>query len=127
MICINVCAYVYYTLSSLIYKYLYHVLVPVAVITQHPESHLIDLYTHNFSTTLKCRARGYKLMYSWTRNNIPILPSSHFVVKGSDLVIINVTPSDSDHYQCIVSSLNLTVHSKYATVTVKGKWVHTSH
>ena len=118
--------FLYCILTNLTVITVQHVLAP-AVITQHPESQSIDLYTRNFNITLKCRAHGYKLIYSWTRNNIPILLSGHFVVKGSDLVIVNVTPSDSDHYQCIVSSLNLTVPSKYAAVTVKGKWVHTSH
>ena len=95
--------------------------VPVAIITQHPESQSIDLYTRNYNVTLKCRAHGYKLMYLWTKNNILITPSSHFVIQGSDLIVVNATPSDSDHYQCIVSSLNLTVPSNYAAVTVKGE------
>jgi len=98
------------------YVYLFY----IATITQHPEGTIIDLYTNNFNLTLKCRATGLQLEYSWTKNNAPIIPSDRYMI-GPDLVIINVTPSDTGSYQCIVNSVNTAVSSRFATVIVKGE------
>ena len=73
--------------------------------------------------SLKCRAvGGDNLVYRWTHNNNTIIPTSHYIVKESDLIIVNATTFDTGQYQCIViANSGESVASKYAVVIVAKK------
>ena len=94
-------------------------LSPVAispVIKQHPFDQLVEVH---FDVTLTCRAiGGNNLVYQWTHNNNSITSNSHYIVKGSDLLIVNTTMLDAGKYQCIATDGNASSVSNYATVIV---------
>ena len=86
------------------------------VITVHPFDQLVEVH---FDVSLKCRAvGGDNLVYQWTHNNAIITPNNHYIVKGSDLLIINVTLLDAGQYQCIATNDNGSVASNYANIIV---------
>jgi len=85
------------------------------VIAQHPFDQLVEVH---FDVSLKCRAVGDNLVYHWTHNNNTITPNGHYIVKGSDLFIVNATMLDAGKYQCIATNRNVTNASNYATIIV---------
>jgi len=88
---------------------------PVFII--HPFDQLVGLH---FDVTLKCRAvGGNKLVYHWTHNDNTITPNNHYIVKGSDLLIVNTTMLDDGRYQCIATNSNGSSASNYANIIVK--------
>ena len=69
--------------------------------------------------SLRCRAVGSNIVvYQWTHNNNLIIPNNHYIVKGSDLRIVNATMSDAGRYQCIITNINGMIASDYATLIV---------
>ena len=69
--------------------------------------------------SLTCKAVGdNNLVYRWTHNDSFITPNNHYVLKGSDLLIVNATMLDAGRYQCIATNSNGSVFSNYATVIV---------
>ena len=94
--------------------------VPAPNITHHPENQVIELYTNNFNLTLQCKAVGYKIKYTWTKNHGTIVPNDHYVINDGNLNIINIKPSDEGRYQCTTSNTGGNSFSTYADVVIKG-------
>jgi len=85
-------------------------------VTLHPFDQLVEVH---FDVSLKCRAvGGDNLDYQWTHNGIIITPNYHYIVKGSDLLIVSTTFLDAGQYQCIATNKNGSVASNYANIIV---------
>jgi len=86
------------------------------IFTQHPFDQVVQIH---FDVSLKCRAdSGNNLMYQWSHNSSLIMQSNHFVIKGSDLIIVNAKFSHAGQYQCIITNNDGKIASNYATVVI---------
>ena len=56
----------------------------------------------------------------WTKDGIPVVPDSHYVITEQGLTIVNVKPSDRGQYQCIVTNSAGIVRSDIATMIIFG-------
>ena len=94
--------------------------ISAPVITRHPASSSVELYTNNANLTLRCEADGYQITFIWTMNGKIIGPNDHFNMVDGNLTIINVKPSDQGRYQCTARNSGGSVVSAYANVAIKG-------
>jgi len=94
--------------------------VSIGMISEHPQHQLIELKVNNYNLTLNCKAKGFYLIYMWTKNGIPFASDSHYMITEQGLTIINTRPSDRGHYQCIVKNSAGSVKSRIAIVEIFG-------
>ena len=96
-------------------------LVPIPVITEHPNDQIIELHTNNVTISLCCNATGYDLSYSMTKDGVHLADNNLINRDGSFCyTIINVKPTDGGHYQCIVNNIAGSVSSRVANVYIFG-------
>jgi len=89
-------------------------------ISIHPSSKEVTLTSECDTQHLKltCQAIG-ATSYSWERWDDSIPPGA-IGVNSNTLTLVNPTPEDVGHYQCVVSDGNEKNFSNYAKVTVHG-------
>ena len=96
------------------------------VIYIHPMDRTIEINNDSTSIVLTCMAYG-AFSYYWLKENHTIQPSSMENTTTSSLILINIMPSDSGHYQCVAENNHGRVSSDYAKLTVKGMTYITYH
>ena len=100
-------------------------LVPIPVITEHPNDQIIELHTNNVTISLCCNATGYDLSYSMTKDGVHLADNNLINRDGSFCyIIINAEPADSGQYECIVSNIAGSVSSRIANVYIFGMLVY---
>ena len=77
----------------------------------HPSDKNLVLNNDSTSITLTCMAYGAS-SYSWQRQNGTISSDAEGI-NTSTLLLHNVAPQDSGHYQCVAINSNGNVFSNY--------------
>ena len=86
------------------------------VITVHPMSSAIQLFTNFTNHTLTCEADGAS-SYNWERQS-GVIPSDSTGVNTNTLTLINLQSEDAGNYRCVASG---NIASDYATITIFSK------
>ena len=81
----------------------------------------VEIDSSSASTVLTCMAYG-ALSYYWLKENGEIQPNA--VNINNNLILINLMPSDSGHYQCVAENNYGTTHSNFAKLTITGTNIH---
>ena len=93
-------------------------LVTPPVITMHPISKKIELFTNFTNHTLICEAEG-ALSYNWERQNGTI-PSDSTGVNTNTITLINLQPKDAGNYRCVATNAGGSSASDYANLIING-------
>ena len=93
-----------------------HVVPPIIYV--HPMDRIIEINNISTSIVLTCMAYG-AASYYWLKENHTIQPNT-MENTTSSLLLVNIMPSDSGHYQCVAENSHGRTDSDYAELTVKG-------
>ena len=83
----------------------------------HPLNETVEINNPSTSTILTCMAHG-ALSYYWLKENGEI--ELNAVELNNNLILINLMPSDSGHYQCVAENNYGKIYSNFAKLTITG-------
>ena len=96
--------------------YLY--IVPLPQIYLHPRNKTVRINNDSVRVEFMCLANG-ALSYFWLKENGSISSTAEGI-NTNNLLLQNILPSDSGHYQCVAVNENGRSFSNSATLTVEG-------
>ena len=85
----------------------------------HPLDKTVKVDNDSTSVTFTCMAYDAS-SYFWLRETGDI-PSNAMGIKSSSLILYNILPPDSGHYQCVAENEHGKTYSNYAVFIVEGK------
>ena len=102
----------------------HHVFVHVAPpqIYIHPLNRTVEINNSSTSIVLTCMAYE-ATSYHWLKNNNEIqLTTAENMT--NNLLLVNILPPDSGHYQCVAENSYGRSVSDYAVLTIEGMYKH---
>ena len=91
-------------------------------ITETPTNKFVGLQSNFTNASLTCKADGAS-SYSWERQRNGIPPNA-IGVNTNTLTLINLQLKDAGEYRCIATNDSGSTQSDYATLTIKGMYIH---
>ena len=80
----------------------------------------IELTVNNFTLLMKCLSYDMtNLTFKWEKKNSKLSPTAQGM-HSDQLIITQLSPTDSGEYRCMVSNSTGMIASDYSLVTIKG-------